>query len=86
MLRLRDDTIAWREVDGEVLVLDLTESRYHALNESATMLWRMLGTGTTTEALAQALVDRYGVSAEEATADVAELLETCRARGYLVEG
>ena len=86
VLRLRDDTIAWKEADGEVLLLDLATSTYLAVNPSATLLWRLLADGTTNEALTRALADAYGLSDDDAASDVAAFLDDCRQRGLVEDG
>ena len=85
MLKLRDDAIAWQEVDSETLLLDLRASKYLSINPSATVLWRLLSEGTTTEALVAALVDRYQIDQAQAAADVDEFLADCRARELISE-
>jgi len=49
-MRLVTD-IDWREIDGEVVVLDRRERRYLAVHRSATVLWPALVEGTTEEGL-----------------------------------
>ena len=83
MLRLREDGIAWREVDGETLLLDLRTSMYLTVNESAAVLWKRLAEGTTREAMVDALVAEFGITAERAGADVDAVLEECRDREYV---
>ena len=83
MLKLRSDKIAWREVDGETLLLDLKRSMYLAVNPSATVLWRQLAEGTTRERLVQELVENFGIGAEQAAADVDAFLDDCSAREFI---
>lgn len=85
MLRLRESHIIWREVDGETLVLDLRDSMYLSVNESAGVLWRVLAGGTTRDGLIDALATEYDLDRDEAAADVDAFLEDCRARDYLDE-
>ena len=85
VLKLRDDAIAWQEVDSETLLLDLRASKYLSINPSATILWRLLAEGTTAEALVTALVDRYQIDRAQAAADVDEFLADCRARELISE-
>ena len=85
MLRLRSDAIAWREIDGETVLLDLRTSTYLAVNASATLLWRLLADGTSAEMLAAALVDEYDIAPDEASADVEAFLQDCRERELLAD-
>ncbi len=46
-LRLREQGLNWREIDGEVVVLDVERSHYLNLNATGAVLWLMLAAGTT---------------------------------------
>lgn len=84
-LRLRPGAVSWREVDGEVVVLDLETSAYSGVNASGTVLWSLLAGGTTPAALEQALVDRFAIDRERAATDVAAFLDLARSQ-RLIEG
>lgn len=83
VLRLRADSLFWRETDGEVVALDADASRYLAANPAATTLWKRLGEGATEADLADTLCERYEVSREVAEADVKTFVEQLSARGLL---
>jgi Coenzyme PQQ synthesis protein D (PqqD) len=82
-LRLIDNRVDWREVDGELIALERTEAVYLAGNPTATLLWGELARGTTDVALSELLVDTYGISRETASADVARFIEALSSRGLL---
>jgi hypothetical protein len=82
-LRLRADSLFWRETGGEVVALDADASRYLAANPAATTLWKRLGEGATESDLADALCERYDVSREVAEADVRAFVAELSARGLL---
>ncbi len=69
LLRLRRDDLEWREVEGEVVALDLRSSSYLAVNLSGAKLWSALAAGTTRDALVRLLVDEFGVPVEDAAND-----------------
>jgi hypothetical protein len=85
VLKLREAAVAWREVDGEAMLLDLRSSTYLATNPSGTLLWRRLAEGTTRDALVDALVETFGIPTAHAAADVDAFLEDCRARELVDE-
>lgn len=85
-VRLRDDAVVWREIDGETVVLDLGSSRYLSVNGTGTVLWPALVRGTTLAALADLLVSSFGIDEEQARVDVAAFLDVCRARDLLEAG
>ena len=75
--------VVWREIEGRVLALDLSDSRYLASNESARLLWERLVDGATPRELSQALVEAYGVDEERAERDVGAFLAELERRGLL---
>jgi hypothetical protein len=82
-LQLRTEHIAWREFDGEGILLDLRTSIYLAANPAATVLWRLLDVGTTRAALVAALMDDFEVDEQRARADVDRFIEDCRRRNLI---
>lgn len=84
-VRLRDDALTWRVVDGDVVVLDLKGGSYYKVNGSGAVLWELLAEPRTPEELVEALVARYDVDRPRALADVATFLDDMRAQQLLVE-
>lgn len=82
-LRLREAGLVWREIDGELVVLDVDQSVYLASNGTGTLLWRALADGTSHEQLVQLLVANADVPVDIATADVDAFLAQLRERGVL---
>lgn len=68
-LRLRADAVDWKHVDGEIVALDLTHSRYLAINATGTALWQALAEGATREQLADLLVAAHQISPSRARQD-----------------
>jgi hypothetical protein len=83
-LTLNSDVLSWREVDGEILALDLGGSRYLGTNPAGALLWKALAAGSTREALVDALVGEFAVGRERAAADVDAFLRDLAAQGLLV--
>lgn len=84
-LRLREDALKWREIEDEVVAVNMRNSTYLSANESAVLLWRELSQGTTRERLVELLVEKYGVGAEQAGRDVDAFLADLEAQGLLAE-
>jgi hypothetical protein len=51
--RQRSADLSWREIDGEVIVLDLKSANYLRLNSTGAKLWTRLETGATVGQLAR---------------------------------
>jgi Coenzyme PQQ synthesis protein D (PqqD) len=84
-LRLRNEDLAWRMVDDEVIAVDLRTSTYLNTNGSGAVLWCALVDGATDEELVARLVGEFGVDAERARADVQRFLDAVRARELLAD-
>ena len=85
MARRRGGEVIWRPVDGRVVGLDLRSSQYFSLNPSGTVLWEVLERDAGPDELAEALVDRFGVTRAVADADVDAFLVELRGLGLLEE-
>jgi hypothetical protein len=85
LLRLRDEKLEWREVDGEVVALDGQESEYLGVNRSGASLWPLLAAGTTRDALVEHLCASYGIERARAETDVAAFVESLASKGLLAE-
>jgi Coenzyme PQQ synthesis protein D (PqqD) len=83
-LRLREDAVRWREIDREVVAVDLVSSIYLTTNESGVRLWRRLADGATTDELVDELVEAFGIEWERAAADVQSYVDALDARNLLV--
>jgi hypothetical protein len=82
-LRLRQDRVIWREVGDEIIGLALESSEYLSPSESATELWRMLAQGTTLQALAGVLEQRWSLTPAQARNDAAAFVDELREQGLL---
>jgi hypothetical protein len=82
-LRIDPKSLPWREVDGEIVALDLASSTYFTINGSGAVLWRALSDGATRSDLVAALVDRYEIEHELAEVDVDDFIASCRANDIL---
>lgn len=83
-MRLRIDDLTWREIDGELVVLDLRSSTYLTANASATFLMKQLAEERTHGELADALATEFAISRTEAEGDVQGLVRDLDRRGLLV--
>jgi Coenzyme PQQ synthesis protein D (PqqD) len=85
-LRLRDADLDWREVEGELVALDLRESRYLAVNRTGRVLWAALAEGSSRDELVEQIAGEFGVERARAEADVDAFTAELESRGLLVRG
>ncbi len=83
VVRLRQEAVEWRAVDGEVVALDLESAVYLGANDSGALLWEKLASGSTIRELSRCLVDAYDIAPEVADADVRAFLSAMAAHGLL---
>lgn len=84
-LRLDESTVAWREVDGDIVVIDLKASQYLTLNTVGRFLWLQLAHGADETSLTDALATEAGLDRDRARDDVAAFVQDLRTRKFLVE-
>ncbi len=70
---VRNPKLAWREVDGEMVIISPEDSQVHELNETASLIWKH-AESESVEELAERISAEYDVSLEAARADIGELV------------
>ena len=82
-LRLRSGELSWREIDGEVVAIDVQTSTYFSANSSGAILCQMLSDGATHDELVERLTAAFGIDRERADADVSAFVGALQGRGLL---
>ena len=70
VLKLRSNELTWREVDGEIIALDLTSSLYFTTNRTGTLLWLRLVEGANIGELAALLTEQFELAETDARGNV----------------
>lgn len=83
-MRLRENDLMVREIDGETVVLDLAGSTYFSSNQTGTFLLRLLSDEQDRDALVNALAREFDIDLALATADTDAFVATLNERGLLV--
>ena len=84
-LKLAEESLTWREVDGEIVVLDRRSWMYMGVNGSGVLLWKEIIEGASRSRLVECLRDAYELDAEVARRDVDAFLETLSSHNLLIE-
>jgi hypothetical protein len=74
-----------RMFDDDLVIVDLTQGEYFALNEVGAALWTGLEQGRTIEQIADSLAVDHAVTAADALRDLTNLCKELEAKGLLVE-
>ena len=85
-IKLRGEDLAWRELDGEIIVVDLRSSRYLNVNSTGATLWPRLAQGATQNELVNALVETFAIPSDQALRDVSAFVQMCVERDLLGDG
>jgi Coenzyme PQQ synthesis protein D (PqqD) len=73
-LPVRNPKLAWREIEGEIVIISPENSQLHELNETAALIWKQADGKSDAEQIAARLAEEFDVAPEAARADVTELL------------
>ncbi|WP_299087598.1 MULTISPECIES: PqqD family protein [Microbacterium] len=84
-MRIRSEGITWQEIDDELVILDMQTSTYQTTNVAGAVLAKLLVEERSTDELAQALIDKFGIDSETADADVAAFIDQLRDKSLLEE-
>lgn len=83
VVKLRTQEVSWREIDGEMVILDLRTSTYLSANRVGTTLLNLLTEERTTDDLAAALMGEFGIDHPTAMTDTRAFLDDLASRGLL---
>ena len=69
------DHITWKNLEGATVLLDLSNSNYFTLNETATFLWRQIVDGKSEKEIQDSLMRDFDCDEQQASADLQESLD-----------
>ncbi|MGC4155002.1 MAG: PqqD family protein [Propionicimonas sp.] len=82
-MKLRAGDLTWREIDGDLVILDLRSSTYLTANASASVLMQELAEEKSSDQLVQALVNAFDIPVAQAETDVRAFVEALTDGGLL---
>ena len=84
-MRIRSGVVEWREVEGEIVALDLRSQTYLGINRTGAAIWPALIAGAERAALIAELTEKFRVSEDQAAADLDAFLAQLRDQDLLEE-
>lgn len=72
-LKLNSGDVAAKEIDGEILVMNVANGMYYSLDGVSAAAWRLLAAGHSLRRVAEALAASFGVDESTTLADVTGL-------------
>jgi hypothetical protein len=79
----RNPKLAWREIDGEIVIISPEDSQVHELNETASLIWKYSDGIRSCREIAAELAAEFDVSLEVARDDVAQLVKALEEKRLL---
>lgn len=77
------ESVLFRDLDGEAVLLETATGRYYGLNEVGTRMWSLLQLHGEIEAVCHTLLAEYDVPEFRLREDLAQLIETLASRGLI---
>lgn len=82
-MQIRSTDVTWREIDGEMVILDLASSTYLTTNRTGTFLLQQLVEEQSHDELVAAMVDAFEIDQAIAEGDVTGFVNLLRDRNLL---
>lgn len=79
------DTVVFREIDGDAVLLNLGTGQYFGLNAVGTRIWQLLAELGKPQAVLEGLLKEFDVPPGQLEADMLALLEELAGHGLIAE-
>ena len=78
------DAVAWKEIDGEFVLISVETTHYYSLNSTGSYVWRALLEGPlTNDSITELLAASHGVETETVRVEVTTLLDALATEGLI---
>jgi hypothetical protein len=77
------ESVLFRDLDGEAVLLETGSGRYYGLDEIGTRMWNLLHLHGEIEAVCRALLAEYDVPEDRLREDLGRFVETLAVRGLV---
>lgn len=82
-MKLRTDDVTWREIDGDLVILDLRSSTYLTTNASGAVLMKELTEERSEDELVRALIHEFQITEHQAISDMRSFVQALTDAGLL---
>ncbi|MGB5303622.1 MAG: PqqD family protein [Gemmatimonadota bacterium] len=72
-LELNSGDVAAKEIDGEILIMNVANGMYYSLDGVSAVAWRLIAAGHSLDQVAVALAQTYGVDESSTLSDITDL-------------
>ncbi|MDY6793198.1 MAG: PqqD family protein [Thermodesulfobacteriota bacterium] len=70
------ENIAWRNVNDEIVILNLKSGEYFTLNDVAQCIWKAITDEKSVEEIKVKIIDEYDVSHEKADREIEDFISS----------
>ena len=78
------DNYSWRDVNNELVVLNLQSGEYFTFNNVGRLIWLSVNDGKTVDEIIRSVVEQYATTEEKAVADVKAFISNLLSEGLLI--
>jgi Coenzyme PQQ synthesis protein D (PqqD) len=79
------DSVVFRELDGEAVLLNLNTGIYFGLNDVGTRIWTLLSQNGVLSSVFEVLKKEYDVAPDQLEKDILELAQQMQEKGLIEE-
>lgn len=78
------DNYSWRDVNNELVVLNLQSGEYFTFNNVGRLIWLSVNDGKTVDEITRSVMEQYATTEEKAVADVKAFIGNLLSEGLLI--
>jgi hypothetical protein len=78
------DNYSWRDVNNELVVLNLQSGEYFTFNDVGRLIWLSLNDGKTVKDTSRSVVEQYATTEEKAVTDVRSFIDNLLSEHLLI--
>lgn len=82
-VRPNEEEVASKVVDGEAILINLTNGLYYSMDGVSGYVWSLIMEGSSVDRMADVLAERYPVAADEARDDVRRIVHELLGEGLI---
>lgn len=83
-IRANDQDVASKVVDGEAILINLTNGMYYSMDSVSGFVWSMIMQGGSVDTITSAVTAHYSVQETDARTDVRRLVEELLEEGLII--
>ena len=79
-----DNNVAWRNIDGEVVLINFNSGCHYSLNKIGSSIWLMFCDNKSQDDIIENIVKKYDISPKKAEDDLLDLVELLKKEDLII--